>query len=427
MKKLHLLRVLCRGMFALSVAAFAAPLFANGFSSTAFVASPAPVSGGLFGDTVAADGDFLVAGAPGQGTVYVYELAASSGGAQPTWALQATLHAPDGFAGDGFGAGVAIQGHTLVAAAPNARDAQGQGGAAYVFANDDGSWTLRAKLTPADASVPVDFGGGTNGVAIDGGTIAIGASGAPSSAAASVQPGAVYVFTGNGGTWSQQAKIVPNDPGLGEFGFAVALQKDTLVAGAFGTTTAAGSEAGAGFVYARSNGAWTQQARFDSPVGAPFALFGIGVSLDGDTAVVGAPGINAATVYVRSNGAWSLQQMIEGPVLNEDGDFGTGLKLSGDTLLVTAYEDFRASDGLQTGRAFVYRRGGSTWTDQADLTMEPGSNGIPAPAVNIQRFGNVVTMAKVGSATEFVMGSPGLSDPSAQIGSEGGVYTAILN
>jgi hypothetical protein len=47
--------------------------------------------------------------------------------------------------------------------------------------------------------------------------------------------------------------------------------------------------------------------------------------------------------------------------------------------------------------------------------------------VNIQRFGNVVAIARIGSATEFVMGSPGLSDPAARIGSEGGVYTAVLH
>jgi hypothetical protein len=59
--------------------------------------------------------------------------------------------------------------------------------------------------------------------------------------------------------------------------------------------------------------------------------------------------------------------------------------------------------------------------------MAPGSNGIPLPAVALQRFANLATIAKVGSTTTFVMGSPGLSDPATRRSSLGGVYAATLN
>ena len=170
-----------------------------------------------------------------------------------------------------------------------------------------------------------------------------------------------------------------------------------------------------------------RQARLDSPLDFPGALFGIGATLDGNTAVLGAPGINEASVYVETNGTWALQQVIEGPVLNPEADFGTGLRVSGDVLLIGAYEDWRSPDLMQTGTAFVYRRGGSTWTEQADRRMAPGTNGIPLPAVAFQRFSNLAAIGKVGSTTTFVMGSPGLSDPASRASALGCVYTATLN
>jgi len=92
--------------------------------------------------------------------------------------------------------------------------------------------------------------------------------------------------------------------------------------------------------------------------------------------------------------------------------------------LVTAYEDFNPA-GVGTGDAFVFTRGGSTWTQQANLYMAPGFDGIPGPGEVRQRFGNLATMTKDGSRTVFILGSPTFSNPDApQIGA---VYTAILN
>ena len=423
-------RMVFATVVALIAVSFTTSLHANSFSSTAFIQSSQPTTGELFGDSVAADGNFVAVGAPnfggGPGSVYVFKLVPGTNGGRSAWVLQATLHAPDGFTNDQFGAGVAIQGNTLVAAAPNAMGTGGQTGAAYVFVNNNGAWTLQTKLSPQDASHEIGFGFGANAICISGNTIAVGAPDAPD-ASLERQPGAVYVFTNQGGVWKQQAHIVPDDPQVFELGFGVSLQNDTLLMGAPATTVDGLSEVGAAFIYTRANGAWTQQSRFESPVLAADELFGTGVSLDGSTAAVGAPVADIASVYIQNSGFWTLQQQITGPVLNPDGDFATSLKVIGDTLLIGAYEDFRSSDQLQTGTAFVYRRGGSTWTEQQDLRMAPEQNGLPGPGVNIQRFANLVTMTHIGSATLFVLGSPGLSNPDLQEASVGGVYTAIVN
>lgn len=431
MKNQGLNRIVVYAMVALIGSILTTEVYANSFSSTAFIQSSNPTALELFGDGVAADGNLLVVGAPnvggGPGSAYVFKLVPGNNGNQPSWILQATLHAPDGFAGDQFGQSVGIQGNTLVASAREATGTGGQTGAAYVFVNNNGTWTLQAKLAPQDATHNLDFGFGVNAVSISGNTIAVGAPRAPDSTAASILPGAVYVFTNNGGVWNQQAHIVPDDPQVFELGSSLSLQGNTLLVGAPGTSVAGLSEVGAAFIYTRVNGAWTQQARFEPAIDTQDALFGTGVSLDGSTAAVGAPGIGIASVFTQSNGSWTLQQQITGPVLNPDSDFSTSLKVIGDVLLIGAYEDFRSSDELQTGTAFVYRRGGSTWTEQNDLRMAPEQNGLPGPGVSNQRFANLVTMTHIGSTTLFVMGSPGLNDPALQESSVGGVYTAIVN
>ncbi len=51
-------------------------------------------------------------------------------------------------------------------------------------------------------------------------------------------------------------------------------------------------------------------------------LYGLCVSLDGNTAVIGAQRPCEAEVFVNNNGVWSLQSIIQGP---EDSDFRWGL------------------------------------------------------------------------------------------------------
>ncbi|HEX5233970.1 MAG TPA: hypothetical protein VFW25_01430 [Silvibacterium sp.] len=423
--------IIMGAIVALMAFIFTSQVYANSFSSTAFLQSSQPAAFELFGISVAADGNLLAVGATndfvGPGSVYIFKLVPGTNGGHPSWVLQATLHAPDGFTNDQFGRSVAIQGNTLVAAAPNAMGTGGQTGAAYVFVNTNGTWTLQAKLSPQDTNHEIGFGFGASPICISGNTIAVGAPDAPDSFAPVLQQGAVYVFTNDGGVWKQQAHIVPDDPQVAELGFDLSLQNDTLLIGAPGSSVGGLSEVGAAFIYTRVDGGWTQQANLQPPIVAQDAFFGTGVSLDRSTAAVGAPGIGTASVFSENNGPWALQQQITGPVLNSDSDFATNLKVIGDVLLIGAYEDFRSSDELQTGTAFVYRQGGSTWTEQSDLRMAPEQNGLPGPGVANQRFANLVTMTHIGSTTLFVLGSPGLSNPALREGSVGGVYTTILN
>jgi hypothetical protein len=102
-----------------------------------------------------------------------------------------------------------------------------QPGAAYAFERSGGRWTQVTKLVPGDSGAAAYFG---NAVAIDGETIAVATSGAPN--ADGVATGAVYLYTRNGTTWTQRAKLVPEDAGGGSFATTVALDGGTLIVGA---------------------------------------------------------------------------------------------------------------------------------------------------------------------------------------------------
>ncbi len=101
------------------------------------------------------------------------------------------------------------------------------------------------------------------------------------------------------------------------------------------------------------------------------------LSADGNTALIGGPRdsgeVGAAWVYVRSGSTWTQQAKLSLVGTDEigEGHFGRSVALSadGDTALVGAPND---SGGL--GAVWVFTRSGSTWTQQAKLTGS-GENG----------------------------------------------------
>jgi hypothetical protein len=277
---------------------------------------------------------------------------------------QATLKPAEITPDDCFSGSVAISADTIVVGAPWQSGGDGVArGAAYVYVRDGGTWTEQAKLLASDAAADDYFG---SSIAIAGDTAIIGAL--RKAGSGGNEQGAAYVFVRSGGTWTEEAKLVASDGAASDgFGGSVALSDDTAAVGAPGKNGAHGSE-GAAYVFGRSAGVWTEQANLRSPAPGPGAGFGSSVSVSGDVTIIGAPRYShgAAYVFLRDASGWSLGGQLEGADPTVGWNFGCSVSLSGSTALVGASLDLE-SEGSSPGAAYAFTGSGGAWTPQARL------------------------------------------------------------
>jgi len=291
------------------------------------------VASDYFGYSVSLSGDTALIGAMSQnasiGAAYVFTRTGT------TWTPQAKLSAADGAAGDNFGYSITLSGDTALIGALGVNSAKG---AAYVFTRTGTTWNQQAKLLAADGQTPDNLG---SSVSLSGDTALIGASGVSSS------KGAAYVFTQAGSTWTQQAKLLASD-GLASdyFGCSVSISGNTAFIGASGANSGNGSV----YVFARTGTTWAQQEKL---LGASGDGFGCSVSLSGDTALIGALGDDGAKgsayVFNLTGTTWTQQAKL----LASDGVpneyFGNSVSLNGDTALIGAMGDSSAK-----GAAYIF-------------------------------------------------------------------------
>lgn len=286
-----------------------------------------------FGDRVAIDGDLIAVGArgedsdatgvdgdggnnraPGSGAVYLFERTGS------TWAPEAYLKASNTDNQDEFGASVAVSGTTVVVGAIAESSTGSNSGAAYVFTRDSAGWDQRALLKPSNTAAEDRFG---RSVAVQGGTIAVGASGDAS------KPGTVYVFTPSGPGWTEQDAFTGDNSDPGDrFGWDVDLDGDELLVGAFAEESAA-------------------------------------VRVDGNGADNSLRLAGAAYLFAWDGTSWSQEHYIKASNTQADDEFGRGVALSGPIVAVTAIGEDSIDTGINgnqndntaplAGAVYVYR------------------------------------------------------------------------
>ncbi len=308
---------------------------------------------------------------------------ASRAGAQ----CEPRLNASDPEEEGGFGVSVSLSGDTAVVGAYRTDGVGVESGAAYVYVRAGGGWTQQQKLTASDAVAFDHFG---RSVFVDGDTAVVGAYANDSAGPTS---GSVYVFVRFDGVWTQQQKLTASDTAaFDHFGHAVSVSGDTVVVGAYGNDDA-DPDSGSAYVFVRSGGVWNQQQKLTAPLPAPFDYFGFSVSVDGDTAVVGAPNNDGedensglAYVFVRSGSVWTVTPILlfpdhGGPF--EVYSFGVSVSLSEDTVIVGASGS--DAQGIDSGAAFTFVRSGEEWTQQQTLTA--------SDAASSDSFGGFVSLS----------------------------------
>jgi len=307
-----------------------------------------------FGENVKIDGNTIAVGAPsdqnGTGAVYIFQNNAG------VWTQQAKLVASDALEFSFFADSIALKEDVVVSGADvGFVPGVGFAGAAYVFRRSGGIWHEEAKLVDP---FPVDGEGFGSGAAIiDKGTLAIGASSA-------LAAGVVTFFLRTGDTWFAQSQLVPSSPEDGQFfGSDIGVSGNSIVVGAPFAATAGGVRTGAAYVYRQAGNTWREEARF-APSDSQARLFGTRVAISGTLAIAGAPFTDfalpqtggSAWVFSKSGGIWSTQARLRAPDVTPRDNFGGYVAVDGTTVVVGA-EEAPAPSGPQEGAAYVFNLG----------------------------------------------------------------------
>ncbi len=183
--------------------------------------------------------------------------------------------------------------------------------------------------------------------------------------------GSIYIFHHGATGWQQQQKLTVDTGGndFFWFGCAVDIYEDTVIAGAYGDETL-GMDAGSAYIFVRSGGTWTEQAHLLPADVNDNDQFGWDAAIYGDYAVIGAPsrfaiGEGAAYIYKRVGTVWTQQARLTASDASNDDGFGTAVDISGDYVIV----------GSGKEAAYIFMREGENWTQQAKLVSSDGGAG----------------------------------------------------
>jgi hypothetical protein len=304
----------------------------------------------------------------------------------------AELTESDGGLGSSLGVSMAVSGDTIVATGASQPGSSAPKVALYVFVRPDSGWanaTQTAELTLSDINAADTLGA----VAVSGDTIVAGATN--HTVGAIPGAGAAYVFVKPASGWRdahETAVLTATDLATNEgLGNAVAVSGDTIVASAPGHKVGPNDQQGAAYVFVKPAAGWkdgTQTAELTASDGATRDFLGGGVSISGDTVVLGAAGHDigasadqgAAYVYVKPDPGWtSMTQTAE--LTATDGGagdmLGLAVSVSGDTVALGA--PFHQVGLRQSGAAYVFVKPSFGWavtphaTQTAELTPSDGA------------------------------------------------------
>ena len=280
---------------------------------------------------------------------------ASSSGSSPASRLgvppdvtQRTLTSPNAQAAGHFGDGVAVDGTTVVVGA-SGESAKGlsEAGHAYVFGARTGSQLHT--LTSPNAQSGGYFG---YSVAVSGRLVAVGA---PYEAASGLSgAGQVYTFSALTGNLLHTFDSSNAEVG-GNFGFRVAMNGNVLVVTARDETVNGIADSGRVYMFNARTGALLHT--LTSPSSAGF--FGSSVALGGNTVVVGASfetakgmyGAGHAYTFNANTGALIRTYTSPNPV--QSGFFGWSVGVSRNTVVVGANRETVGSE-VEAGRAYAF-------------------------------------------------------------------------
>ena len=260
------------------------------------------------------------------------------------------------------------------------------------FGIDWSTISEQVKIYPAIQQATDAFG---DSIDIDGDIAVIGATGEDGEGNSYLSAGAAYVYTRSGSTWTERAIIRSSDIEAGEkFAHKVCIDGNTIAVSAPFKTVSGTVYVGSVYIYTTAdNGAtWTEQQKLTASNGAESDFFGWGLGLSGDLLVVGShqqdtygAGAGSAYVFKRTGSTWTQQQQLVGDDTAAGDQFGFSFAISNDTIVVGARtEDNGANTVSDCGAVYVFTTSdnGSTWTQQDKF--------VSSTPTAVERFGSAV-------------------------------------
>ncbi len=203
-----------------------------------------------------------------------------------------------------FGAALAADGQRLAVGAPGDNEAGFDAGAVYLYSRDGDDWALRQRLRPESGAYQ-HFG---SALALDGETLLVGGA---EPLADGGSRGVGHLYEVDDGEFTPRERWVLDDSAsLGYLGVSVALDGDTLALGAYFAMTTPTTRGGRIRVMHRAGGAWIEEADLRAE---PGQLLGESLALDGEWLFALAEFGARVAVYRRDAGEWRAQADLELP------------------------------------------------------------------------------------------------------------------
>lgn len=253
------------------------------------------------------------------------------------------------------------------------------------------------KLIASDGAAGDNFGN-SSAVEINGDALLVGSRYHIGDA---FEDGAAYVFRRSNGSWSEEAKLSASDGDESDwFGWGVALEGDTAIVGAFQDDDN-GENSGSAYVFEFDGTSWVETQKLLPSDGAEGDAFGRNVDIDGDVAIIGAmtadvgAEANAGKAYVfRYDGTnWVEEAILSASDGIAGAAFGQWCSVENDTIFIGVPYD--QDQFTSSGSAYVFEYDGTNWNETQKLTAPDGEQMNSVYGNWVESSGDIAVVASV--------------------------------
>ena len=351
---------------------------------------------GKFGHSVAMGKDYAVVGARGEyqgaGRVYVYQRSGTNWNPVATFIPPKLVPEPP--TSPYFGQAVAAHGDLIAVGAPLGTETLP--GSVFLYRRIAGAWQFEVQLSTTNGSFMFRCGWD---VAVCGDTVAMLGQVVQS---ADVTGRGVVIWQKSATMWSPSSYLIHSQRYYAD-NARVALTTNSVILGDPGATNASGEVTGAVFLFnaAPQGWGWTplrlhEDVKFAGARSSE--AFGASVAIDGEIAVVGAPGFPRANVLRRNAGVWQSHSSLKVLPWRDLSYFGQAVATSGGRVFVGAPRD---TEYFEDAYGAVYVFGA--------LSPAPAYGPTPAHDWNWAQYGVCSPLLPTNSVLAWSNGDPSTS------------------